>query len=252
MLDSLIIKMNNENIQDLEELKVINVFMKQFPIVGELLPKRKHQKPDVLIKQNNTIIGIEITELKNYAPKIEGLQRAIAQGLSNELKEIHGNKYFASLYFTNKATPKSDIKLIKEYITAKISNEIVNRSINNKIFSSITCNNPYIRRIIIKYYRIENTDMKHRHASINIPELGWVNENPELLIRDIIEKKNTKIEEYLKCCSECWLLIYNNELLSEGQFEYNINYMNIDRLRFSRVFLLNLKQPKLSKEIARI
>jgi hypothetical protein len=239
--------MNNDNLQDIDELNAFFYFRKICNIEGLILRKEKNQKPDIRIANKGTITGIEMTELKNFMPISLGIQRSIIKELYNIVCKLYEKPFAVDVIFFDKIFTIKKKQEIIEYLIKIIEKEYQNYKISKPwIINRIDCeDNDYVKCIYYHHYEREKLDrINFTKIFISMPEAGYVNQNPEQKIKEIIDKKNKKYDSYLRNCSECWLLIYTNPMFAEGHIDLSKIKQTGYGSRFKRTIIYSLIEPE--------
>lgn len=236
--------MNNLDTKKQYERYVCGIFLSALNIKGELFNNDIDKVPDVLIKFDGRIIGIEITELKNMEPKIEGRQRELAKSIQSKLFLNFDGSISINIVFPKIKISKIDKKRIEAILISKIEETIKSDNmIKNDYFLNVDIGlgiDVFIH--IMKYIKEITESLAKVH--VHCVEAGCQNKNPESLIQNTIESKNLKYKEYIKYCDECWLLIFSNPINTEGHFDFSsIKKTNYNSL-FKRTFILDLFKPQ--------
>jgi len=222
-------------------------FFKNFIDLEKSIPHGKWEKserPDYLLKYSGGVIGLEITALSNSKrSEIRSAQDKVFQ----KAMQIAEEKCLPIMEVTAKFRADSNkinienaaIELVN-IIQSKLC-EITNDNIyylqdfGGKYFSIIFANLGTINGI--------NWLKNHRwhHSYMNFVSIDPIND-----LQNTIDVKSKKINEYLKHCDECWLLIGVDEWSASEAVdltEKGINHVYISR--FKKTFFLRNIDSKL-------
>jgi hypothetical protein len=207
---------------------------------------KRYEAPDYLLECSDRTVGIEITSLinselaaiRNAQFKAFKQAHAIAVGRNLPIMEVRAK--FRDEH-TQVDVNEAANELV-EIITQKLpilddTKQHVLNGFSGKYYSTIMVN--------LGTRNGRNWLDAHRwhHAHMN-----WVQQNPIQELQTSIDKKNTKLADYLTKCSECWLLVgvdewtaaeavYFSEQVLENEFE----------CEFSRVYFLRNIEGALSR-----
>jgi len=242
--------MNNLEKQNIEEMQVLEVFLSVNPIEGQIIKKTINQKPDVLIKTENNIIGIEITEIKNKEPKIEGRHRDIAKSIEAKLCLNFDGVVDINIIFPTIEISKKEKDMVENNIIALIEYTL-NEDKEDKNYYHLELNRGHSNIISIFIFRYTQSKSNNCCARVHVHcvEAGWQNKIPQALVQSIIDIKNSKYSDYIKICNECWLLIYANPINKESHFDFKTIKVNRYNSLFKRTFVMDLFKPKELVEI---
>lgn len=217
--------MKSTDIQDNKERLVFTEFTKIFKIPGTLIPKEINQKPDVIIKQGNIKLGIEITELADKIQPIYGSQRKFALELEKYLDHILLSCIEVHIFFADNINiPASKKKNYAEVVGKEIAirakdfkeslDEIQIIEIENIDFGigifSIKMISMYVNKISI-----------YPNNIVLLPSSEWIKYSFISELKQRIESKNLLYHKYLEIVDECWLLIYTHTFMPEGQYFFS-------------------------------
>jgi len=225
--------------QNNEESRVYRTIRPYLNIDGEVLIKVNNQKPDVLIQQENRIIGIELTEIKSKEPKNNGTQRKVARVVDEVIQRDFNTSFDILLFFNGTYLSANKVTQLAESIALIIKNN------KGNLDGRIDCENEYLNALYVFPHVGKNSN------NIHVVEAGPLNNQPAELIDEIISKKEKKIEGYLKNCNECWLIIYSNQMLEEGIFDFSglINKKIVTR--YEKVIVFDIIKPSEYVEIGK-
>ncbi len=220
--------------------------MPDFP-VGEV---SKDERPDFLVKTNNGIIGIDITELI-----IQENQRKL-EAMSEKIINL------AQKYYKLKKWPDIEVKFnFNKSITnlPKKDYDKIARRIAELVHSEVSKNltTPWNWCSLIPYELPETPEKiselincismicsGENHWSIT--HVGFAKLDPIKNIQKCIDKKHTKLKEYLTKCSTCWLLIVADSKPSSFIVPNEESLNNVYTSNFERTYLSNYpNQPSL-------
>ncbi len=191
-------------------------FLEVFPDapIGEIT---KTIHPDFVISNNNSSIGVEITQLfksnqnNNFAPReIEAFRELIVQ----LAKDIYIHKYDIPLdvgvLFSERKLTNSDTSARK---LVNIVEKIASGNEPLRIVSADEIDMP-TEFSLIKVIKTTS----HSSCSWSVSQSGWLSNLDESTIQTAISKKNMKICHYRKRTNEIWLLLVIDQIYLSSSF----------------------------------
>lgn len=168
------------------------------------------ERPDFLVKNHNSTIGIEIVRLfqHNSTKQIETIAMENSQDyIVQETRKICESMNIAPLevhiFFGN---CPDIVRVNKKEIALQLAQSIINnlppREEIAKVINDFEGNIPDV----IHSFSIVNYSCLSRHHW-SIPRAGFVQEDFIKELQLTIDTKNAKYNDYLDSCDECWLII---------------------------------------------
>lgn len=165
---------------------------------------KRYEAPDYLLECSDRTIGIEITSLMNS--ELAAIRNAQFEAFNqaHDIAERILPKMEVRAKFRDEHShvnaKEAAIELV-EIITKKLptlddTKQHVLKGFSGKYYSTIMVN------LGTRNGRKWLDAHRWHHAHIN-----WVQQNPIQELQASINKKNTKLADYLTKCSECWLLV---------------------------------------------
>lgn len=238
--------------QKKKEFKSLNRF---FDLIGFKLNDniKFGESPDFLIQQENSILGVEVTEIFQMPPEDgvylqeqEKIKSDIISTTEDILKEkgIPTVKVYVSFndnFRINIDTSKFALKKRDRYSIPKILVDIICNNIPN-FAEKIEVYGVYCEKLPIQINSV-HISREESYSKIFVgtssggilPPLDYDNLNKT------INAKNNKINTYKEKCDECWLLIISNDIHFEKTFDLENSMPALDscyNFEFNKVFFV--------------
>jgi len=226
----------------------LDIFYKLHSLPGRKLPRKINQSPDFLFSCDEEIIGIEHTLLKQSIKfaELKGTQRKIVE----RAKQMAVN---------NKLPPLKVTVVFHDYFNRyrKKVNQIADalfETINTKLPTILEIENGHTIQIDPPETFVGMTSILINPGTLNgvrwlnehdwrIDEVGFVSRYFTNEIQLSIDKKNKKINQYLKYCDTCWLLIVADRYKADQKFEFSEEMKNHNfRSKFSKTFYMEIAE----------
>lgn len=206
--------------------------------------------PDFLISTNGSKYGIEITSIRQNATlsAIAGNHRKIVQKACRKAIEEGMEPVDIKVWFKNNRiiNVQQFINNASEYLYELIEKSIqVIKSANGNIIK-IECkkNNYNINQITAHWHTKDGHKWLSNHRW-QTQEPGYVSIDFFDILQNEISKKNKKIQDYLKKCSSCWLLIVVDRSKLDEHFDYEfMNHNHRYQSKFEKTYYFDLMENK--------
>jgi len=251
---------NQQALKDNRERFHLWVFSTLHQLPGYELPRKDRiQKPDFRYQNGKLITGIEHTEIKRIKSaqgkpslaQLKGLHREIikrAERLAVEqgVAPLHVKVLFHDHFYRY---PNKGEKAAQGLLTSITSNleKILKTETGNSI--KIEAPEPFVGISMIyatsgrAFGKIWLTD--HRWE---VMESGTVSTMFISELQDTINKKNQKIDDYLKFCDECWLLIVADRTRADQKYCFTPEMQgHMYESKFQRTFFLEIVERLLQE-----
>jgi hypothetical protein len=228
----------------------LQVFSSLYPIPGKEIFCESIKKPDFRFEDGGNIIGIEHTglylinmvKLKNDQRKIVLAAKGLAE--KNMLPPLEVRVVFHD-YFKIEKLKRNQIACALYSIVESNLQMIIKA--NNGHSVKIIPPKPFvgINSIRVTFGEYEGKTWLHNHRWL-VDETGFVKQNMICDLQARIDEKNEVINDYLKNCSSCWLLVVFDR--SKADQKYNIidnNFNHVFNAIYSKIFLLEISEKKL-------
>lgn len=235
-----------------EEKYFLELFRKhyqKFP-EGEI---KDDESPDFLIIDNDKIIGIELTKIfqKNHSERMtfQASDSIIRDILLRIRKQFESKKLLGYEIHLDFHIDHNSIKEKREEIANKLFNVIIENlpkqngwvEIQND-FENLEKFPEIVSRISVYY----STELEI--LNITDSKGGWIQHNMIEDLQEVISRKNSKVQNYLRKCHEIWLLVHTISF-SSGLFyipgEETLNH--IYHSNFDDIFFLNSSDREVHK-----
>ncbi len=190
--------------------------------------------PDLLIVENNSTFGLEVTELFKSTARKGSLIKAQEQQRTSAIERL-SKEYYKTYSEPIKVNFIGDIPSIEEFCDL-IDSNVTNLSISEDIKIMLPNANSSMHLMKLPK-QLEGYSIWNSIDSI----VGWVEEISEELLSSMIEKKGGKLARYKSNLDDVRLLIYCNRLFDSGKFI--LNEQNIrSTFGFNKVYFMSYPQ----------
>jgi hypothetical protein len=227
--------------------------LQQLP--GNELPKQgRVQKPDFRYQCGQLIIGIEHTEIKRAKSvqripslaQLKGMHREIVKkaerlAMKQGLPPLHVQVLFHDHFYRY---PNKGEKAVQGLLDTVLRNldKVLKTETGNSI--RIDAPSPFVGISTVHatsgkaYDKVWLADHRWEVMEPGTVSTAFV---PEL--QDAITKKNQKIDDYLKACDQCWLLIVADRTRADQKFSFTPEMQaHIYESKFERTFFLEIAE----------
>lgn len=246
---------NRETLKDKHEKFHLWVFSTLQQLPGDVIPRKDpSQKPDFRYQCGKLIIGIEHTEIKRTRSiqgtpslaQLKGLHRGIvreAERLATEqgLSPLHVQVLFHDHFYRYQNKGEEAVHGLLSTVLRNLD-KVMKMETGNSV--RIDPPSPFVG--ISMVYATPGTAygktwLTHHRWEVMEPGIVSIGFIPEL--QDAITKKNQKIQEYLKTCDECWLLVVADRTKADQKFDFTREMQEyVYESKFERTFFLEIAE----------
>jgi len=246
---------NQEALRDKRDRFHLWVFSTLHQLPGDELPRKgRTQKPDFRYQNGKLITGIEHTEIKRTKSaqgvpslaQLKGTHREIVKkarrlAVKQGVPPLHVEVLFHDHFYRY---PNKGEKAVQALLTAVTKNldKILEKETGKYI--KIEAPEPFVGISMIyvtsgmAYGKVWLVD--HRWE---VMEPGTVSTSFISELQDRISEKNQKIDNYLKACDECWLLIVADRMRADQKFHLTPEMQShVYESKFQRTFFLEIAE----------
>lgn len=236
------------------------VFSTLHELPGGELPRQNHsQKPDFRYRSGQLITGIEHTEIKRARSvsgipslaELKGLHRGIvskAERLATDqgLPPLHVQVLFHDHFYRYPNKGERAVHGLFDTILRNLE-RILKMETGNSL--RIEPPSPFVG--ISMVLATPGT----AHGKTWLANHRWEVMEPGLVtigfaheLQDVITAKNAKIDEYLKTCDQCWLLVVSDRTKADQKFHFTPEMQeNVYEADFERTFYLEIAERFLTE-----
>jgi len=224
------------------------------------LPRQNHsQKPDFRCHSGQLITGIEHTEIKRVRSvsgipslaEFKGLHRGIVSkaeqfAADRGLPPLHVQVLFHDHFYRY---PNKGGRAVRGLLDAILRNleRILKMETGNSV--RIDPPSPFVGISMVlatpgtAYGKTWLTSHRWEVMEPGLVTIGFVHE-----LQDAITAKNKKIDEYLKGCNQCWLLVVADRTKADQKFHFTPEMQeNVYKSNFERTFYLEIAERFLTE-----
>lgn len=189
-------------------------YMHSFRFLCNDLPSgdlREHEEPDFLIVMDNRRkLGIEVTQVfktdgKRSPQTIETTKEAITVFSQNYAESMNLPPADVSLFFSLQKPLRKNAQMAIAHRVAKVVRDNMPLP-GSSVFLEYAKRGSRDQPIEVDLIGINRVHCVDRHRW-NWPEAGSVLTDAASQLENKIRDKSKKLDAYLRCCDECWLLI---------------------------------------------
>lgn len=195
--------------------------IKKFP-EGEII---NYERPDFLIKNDQHITGIELTELF-HEPRKDGTILQARENyifeILNETTQLYNSLNFSTvnvhvIFSVHAKLGKRKVDRLVEQLVDIVKKNIPTENKAHTTIRRASTNNILPSELsMVKVVRLDGIE-KSKFYPTGIG--GAIPEIPTEFIEEGISSKNEKVEEYRNCCDKIWLLLVVDGFLPSSWFE---------------------------------
>lgn len=241
--------------KDSRERFHFEVFSTLHQLPGNELPRQSlFQQPDFRYQSNKLIIGIEHTEIKRTKSvqgipplaQLKGTHRQIVQkaertAMKQGLPPIHVQVLFHDRFYRY---PNKGEKTVQGLLDTVLKN--LNKVLETETGNSIRLDPPSPFVGISAVYATSGT----AYGKVWLSDHRWEVMEPGTVstafaheIQNAITKKNKKIDDYLKTCDQCWLLIVADRTRADQKFAFTPEMQtHVYESKFEKTFFLEIAE----------
>jgi hypothetical protein len=214
---------------------------------GDELPRQNHsQIPDFRYRSGQLITGIEHTEIKMRSlAELKGFHRGIvreAERLATDkgLPPLHVKVLFHDHFYPYPNKGKQAADALLDTIQRDLE-RILKMETGYPVRIDPPSPFPGILMVSAAPRTYSKPSLAHHRWEVMEPGLetiGFANE-----LQDTIAAKNTKIDEYLKACDRCWLLVVADRTKADQKFHFTPEMQEkVYESNFERTFYLEVAE----------
>lgn len=192
------------------------------------------ESPDFLIESSNLKIGIELVGMYDGEDiKIEGRRKTTISKIKRA--------YFKKSSELIEVIFLDDNILSKDLNIEGFANDLI--LLNTKLQENKRSKKLIIQNCKLSILKRENNNIPLSQLNWQsvLSSVGWVNQNPENQIQNLINKKNQLLEKYNKALDKHILLIHFDRLYSSGKFVLqNIQKNSIKSANFDEIWIYDI------------
>ena len=244
-----------ETLKDNHERFHLQVFSDLHQLPGNEIPRQyPSQKPDFCYQCGEVVIGIEHTEIKKVRSakgipslaELKGLHRKIVSkakrlAIEQGLPPLHVQVLFHNHFHRYPSKGGDAVRGLLNTVLRNLG-KVMKMKTGNSV--RIDPPSPFVG-ISMVFATPGRADGKtwFTHHRWEVMEPGIVTIDFVSELQEAITKKNEKIQEYLKTCDRCWLLVVADRTKADQKFDFTPEMQEyVYESAFERTFFLEIAE----------